>query len=84
MPSLAIFLASVSIPKPQAWPAMPFRSAEEWRTLLLGHSEALVPEDAWERKLQAKAAPMWALIRTQDLKWVAAGISQMSTTGLAS
>jgi len=47
----------------------PFSSGQEWRALIMDRVTKLVPEAAWERRLQTGGAPMWATIRTLDLKW---------------
>jgi hypothetical protein len=47
----------------------PFSSDQEWKSLMMDHAAELVPEAAWERRLQTGGAPMWATIRTLDLKW---------------
>lgn len=48
----------------------PFVSDLDWRKLMLSHSANLVPESAWGTRLQTAQAPMWALLRTMDLKWM--------------
>jgi hypothetical protein len=50
----------------------PFASDHEWRSMVLYHGANLVPEDAWEKRLQTNAAPMWTMIRSLDLRWGAA------------
>jgi hypothetical protein len=47
----------------------PLTSAQHWQNIVLEHAKALVPEDAWERRLQTSGAPLWALIRSMDLQW---------------
>jgi hypothetical protein len=36
---------------------------------MLDHLSKFVPDVAWESRLQTGGAPMWAMIRTLDLKW---------------
>ena len=48
-----------------------FDSAQGWDTVIREHSSGVVPAAAWECRLQTSAAPMWALIRSLDLRWVA-------------
>jgi hypothetical protein len=48
----------------------PFVSLEDWRSILLKHGKSIIPEDAWERRLETNGAPMWTMIRSLDLKWV--------------
>jgi hypothetical protein len=57
----------------------PFASGQEWQSLMMGHAAKLVPEAAWERRLQTGGAPMWSMIRTLDLQWLAAGAPKEST-----
>jgi hypothetical protein len=51
----------------------PFVSDHEWHSMVLDHGANLVPADAWEKRLQTNAAPMWAMIRSLGLRWVVAG-----------
>jgi hypothetical protein len=48
----------------------PFASPSQWRTAMLEHGEGLIPEAAWETRLETKGAPMWPLLRTISLDWV--------------
>lgn len=47
----------------------PFDSAQHWKETMLGHSQSLVPVNAWENRLRTTGAPLWALIRTLDAGW---------------
>lgn len=51
----------------------PFTSDREWRSEMLKHSAALVPDSAWDQRLETEGAPMWTTLRTMDLKWVVGG-----------
>ena len=54
----------------------PFVSDSEWRSAVLNHGAKLVPENAWERRLQTTRAPLWALIRSLDLQWLTSGAAK--------
>ena len=49
----------------------PFASAQDWNAAFRKHASGIVPATAWECRLQTAGAPMWALIRSLDLQWVA-------------
>jgi hypothetical protein len=48
----------------------PFRSADEWAEIVRGHSHGIVPDRAWNTRLEINGTPMCALIRAVDLCWV--------------
>jgi hypothetical protein len=47
----------------------PFTSSKQWRDLILDHGAGVIPESAWGTRLKTPKAPMWALLRSMDLKW---------------
>ena len=47
----------------------PFGSADEWKNCIHDHASGIVPPGAWDRRLQAFGAPMWASIRPLDFQW---------------
>ena len=47
----------------------PFTSNKQWRDLILDHGAGVIPESAWGTRLKTAKAPMWALLRSMDLKW---------------
>jgi hypothetical protein len=49
----------------------PFHSPQEWNAAIREHASSVVPPAAWGRCLQTPGGPMWALIRSLDLQWVA-------------
>jgi len=51
----------------------PFGSAEAWRSCIRKHAEGIVPEDAWNKKLEIRGTPVWFLIRSTQLKLQAVG-----------
>lgn len=46
----------------------PFNSCEAWQTCIRNHAKNIVPEDAWEKKLEIDGTPVWFLIRSMQLK----------------
>ena len=48
----------------------PFHSADEWADLVRGHAGGIVPNCAWNTRLEINGTPMCALIRAVDLRWV--------------
>lgn len=46
----------------------PFDSREEWEACVRNHAKSIIPEDAWERKLEIGGIPVWFLIRSIQLK----------------
>jgi hypothetical protein len=50
----------------------PFRSGNEWQDFVLGHSD-MVPEGACSTRLQTNAAPIWAMVRSLELRWMSGG-----------
>jgi len=52
---------------------MPFNSAGDWERTLKEHSELLVPPNAWGVPVRTSSAPLWALIRSLDLRWEVSG-----------
>jgi hypothetical protein len=54
----------------------PFCSGGEWHSFVLSHAEGLVPRDTWEMRLQTTGAPMWAMIRSLELRWIASGLRE--------
>lgn len=49
----------------------PFTSAKDWETAIRRHAAGVVPKNAWERPLRTPKAPMYPLIRSLDIKWIA-------------
>ena len=48
----------------------PLHSADEWADLVRGHAHGIVPDRAWNTRLEINGTPMCALIRAVDLRWV--------------
>ena len=46
----------------------PFDSAEAWRTCIRSHVKGIVPEGAWEKRLEIGRTPVWFLIRSMQLR----------------
>jgi hypothetical protein len=46
----------------------PFDSDEAWQTCMRNHAEDIVPEDAWEKRLEIDRTPVWFLIRSMQLE----------------
>ena len=44
-----------------------FDSDEAWQACIRNHSNGIVPEDAWERRLEINGTPVWFLIRSARL-----------------
>ena len=68
VPVILVYLGFLNADE-MAHRGQPFTSDRKWRTVMLNHSANLVPESAWEARLQTVQAPMWALLRTMELKW---------------
>ncbi len=48
----------------------PFGSARDWERFVRDHTQGLVPQDVWGKRLQTSGAPMWPMIGTLDLRWL--------------
>ena len=46
----------------------PFNSSRMWETYIKNHAKNIVPDDAWERKLQINGTPVWFLVRSMQLE----------------
>jgi hypothetical protein len=46
----------------------PFDNHEVWQTCVRNHSKNIVPEDAWEKRLEIAGTPVWFLIRSMQLE----------------
>lgn len=46
----------------------PFNSSEAWQTYMRNHAKNIVPDDAWEKRLEIDGTPVWFLIRSMQLK----------------
>jgi hypothetical protein len=57
----------------------PFSSAGEWQSFILNHAKRLVPQNVWDTRLQTRDAPIWAMIRSLDLRWIASGVPEEVT-----
>lgn len=44
-----------------------FDSGEAWQACIRNHSNGIVPEDTWERRLEINGTPVWFLIRSARL-----------------
>ena len=51
----------------------PFDSREAWQTCVRNHAKNIVPEDAWEKRLEIDGTPVWFLIQSMQLKLEAVG-----------
>lgn len=51
----------------------PFDSPESWQICIRSHAKNIVPEGAWERKLEIDDTPVWFLIRAMRLTLEAVG-----------
>lgn len=51
----------------------PFRSDYEWEGIVRKHSHGIIPDGAWNKRLEINDTPMYALIRTVDIHWVPSG-----------
>jgi len=51
----------------------PFRSDYEWEGVVRKHSHGIIPDGAWNKRLEINDTPMYALIRTVDIHWVPSG-----------
>jgi hypothetical protein len=51
----------------------PFRTANEWADAVRSHAQGLVPDSAWDKRLDVEGTPLRVLIRAMDLRWVATG-----------
>jgi hypothetical protein len=51
----------------------PFSSVEAWRNCLRSHANGIVPEEAWDKKVEIDGTPVWFLIRSMQLKLEAVG-----------
>jgi hypothetical protein len=46
----------------------PFNDREAWQTCMRNHAKNIIPEDAWEKRLEIDGIPAWFLIRSMQLK----------------
>jgi hypothetical protein len=46
----------------------PFDNPKAWQICIRNHAEDIVPEDAWEKRLEIDRTPVWFLIRSTQLK----------------
>jgi len=46
----------------------PFNSSKAWRICIRSHAKNIVPEEAWEKRLEINRTPVWFLIRSIQLK----------------
>jgi hypothetical protein len=46
----------------------PFSSSKAWRICLRNHAKDIVPEDAWEKRLEIDGTPLWFLIRSMQVE----------------
>ncbi len=46
-----------------------FKDAKTWERCILNHSKGIVPENAWERRLNIGDIPVWFLIRSVELSF---------------
>jgi len=46
----------------------PFDSSEAWNACLRNHAKNIVPEDAWEKRLEIAGIPVWFLTRSMLLE----------------
>jgi hypothetical protein len=51
----------------------PFHSTDEWSDVIRSHAHGIVPDHAWNTRLEINGTPMCALIRAVDLRWVPSG-----------
>lgn len=51
----------------------PFHSTNEWGDAIRGHAHGIVPDWAWNTRLEINSTSMCALIRAVDLRWVLSG-----------
>jgi len=51
----------------------PFHTADEWGDVIRSHAHGIVPDRAWNIRLDINGTPMCALIRGLDLCWVPSG-----------
>jgi hypothetical protein len=46
----------------------PFVSSKAWRICIRNHAKNIVPEDAWEKRLEIDGTPLWFLIRSMQVE----------------
>ena len=46
----------------------PFNSSKAWHICMRNHAENIVPEDAWEKRLEIDGTPLWFLIRSMQVE----------------
>ena len=46
----------------------PFNDREAWQICMRNHAKNIIPEDAWEKRLEIDGIPTWFLIRSMQLK----------------
>ena len=79
MPVILVYLGFLSA-EDMADRGQPFRTADEWSKALLGHGRGIVPDDAWNQRLEIDGTPMWPLIRAVYLRWEALSFVDRSAT----
>jgi hypothetical protein len=51
----------------------PLHSTDEWGDVIRSHAHGIVPDHAWNTRLEINGTPMCTLIRAVDLRWVPSG-----------
>jgi len=46
----------------------PFDDSKAWQACIRNHAKAIVPEEAWEKRLEIAGTPVWFLIRSMQLE----------------
>jgi hypothetical protein len=67
VPVILIYLGFLNAEE-MADQGQPFQSASEWTEALLGYARGIVPDGAWNQRLEIDGTQMWPLIRAMNLR----------------
>jgi hypothetical protein len=72
VPVILVYLGFLNVDE-MADKGQPFQSVIEWADTIRRHAHGIVPDRAWNTRLEINGTPMCALIRAVDLRWVPSG-----------
>ncbi|UCH50463.1 MAG: hypothetical protein JSV54_05435 [Chloroflexota bacterium] len=68
IPTILIYLGFLNATE-MSHQGQPFTNAADWECCIRSHAKGIVPEYAWERKLDIGGTPLWFLVRTLELSF---------------
>jgi hypothetical protein len=67
IPTILIYLGFLNAAEMQSKQSQPFDDANTWEKSILNHAKGIVPNDAWDKRLEIAGTPVWFLIRSLEL-----------------